>query len=61
MNYKIKFTFTTKKALRTYVREAQNHCMTPIEFEEWLNKNAGKLYVMDDKEPYTASELAELV
>lgn len=61
MNYKIKFTFTTEKALRTYVREAQNQCITPIEFEEWLNKNAGKLYVRDIEEPYTASELAELV
>jgi len=53
--------FPTRKALRTFVLSAQNKCETPMEFEEWLNNNAGRLYVQGDDEPYSASELAELV
>ena len=53
--------FSTERALRDYVRRANDSCSTPMEFEEWLNKHDGKLYVMDVEEPYTASELAELI
>jgi len=54
-------TFETEKQLRTYIRDCQNGCATPMEFEKWLEEHADKLYVRDLKEPYSASELAELV
>ena len=52
--------FATERALRTYVREQQEK-LTPQEFKNWLDENAGKLRVMDLEEPYTAAELNELV
>lgn len=53
--------FKTKRGLKDYVQFALDNSASPAEFEQWLNDHAGKLYVMDDKEPYSASELAELV
>ena len=57
----VQVKFTTERALRNYVLDAQNGCETPMEFEEWLREHANKLYVRDVEEPYSASELAELV
>ena len=53
--------FRNRKALKDYVQKALDQIGSPMEFEKWLNEQAGKLYVAGDNEPYTASELAELV
>ena len=53
--------FMTKKALRKFVQKALDNSETPMEFEKWLSDNTDRLYVQGDEEPYTASELAELV
>ena len=60
--------FTTERALRNFVKDAQNNCANEDEFQNWLNNNANKHTVIDvidelDGEPltYSAIDLAELI
>ena len=60
--------FTTERALRNFVQNAQNNCATEREFQNWLNDNTDKHTVIDvidelDGEPltYSAADLAELI